>query len=76
MVDLFGTSMSALVHAIPAITSRTGRQVIVIGGLAVMCRLARPYRATSDLDIVNRRSNHEPAQLTLLLAPSSAHEVE
>lgn len=68
VVDLFGTSMSALVHAIPAIASRTGRQVIVIGGLAVMCRLARPYRATSDLDIVNRRSNHEPAQLTLLLA--------
>jgi hypothetical protein len=42
--------------------------VVVIGGLAVVCRLARPYRATSDVDIVNHRSEHEPAQLALLLA--------
>lgn len=44
VVDLLGTSMSALVHAIPAIIARTGRPVIVIGGLAVLCRLTRPYR--------------------------------
>lgn len=67
MVDLLGTSMSALVHAIPAITARTGRPVIVIGGLAVLCRLTRPYRVTTDLDTVTRRSEHEPAQLELLL---------
>lgn len=60
--------MSALVHVVPAIVSRTGREVVLIGGLAVVCRLTRPYRATSDVDIVNRRSEHEPAQLTLLLA--------
>jgi hypothetical protein len=67
VVDLIGTSMSALVHAIPAITARTGRPVIVIGGLAVTCRLTRPYRATTDLDTVNRRSDHERPQLDLLL---------
>ncbi len=40
VVDLLGTSMSALAFAIPAIVSRTGRQVVVIGGLAVVCRLS------------------------------------
>jgi hypothetical protein len=60
--------MSALVHAIPATATRTGRDVIVVGGLAVVCRLAHPYRATSDLDTVHRRANDEPAQLELLIA--------
>jgi hypothetical protein len=68
VVDLLGSSMSALVQVIPAIASRTGRRVVVIGGLAVVCRLERPYRATSDVDIVNRRGEHEPAQLELLIA--------
>lgn len=53
VIDLVGTSMSGLVQAIPVIAARTGREVIVIGGLAVVCRLNRPYRATSDLDTVN-----------------------
>lgn len=60
--------MNALAHAIPAIAKRTGRDVIVVGGLAVVCRLTHPYRATSDLDTVNRRRTGEPAQLELLLA--------
>jgi hypothetical protein len=68
VVNLLGTSMSALVHAIPAITSRTGRKVVVIGGLAVVCRLTGAYRATSDLDIVSRCGEHERPQLELLLA--------
>jgi hypothetical protein len=60
--------MSALVLAIPAIAERTGREVIVVGGLAVVCRLTHPYRATLDLDTVNRRRTGEPAQLELLIA--------
>jgi hypothetical protein len=68
VVDFLGSPMSALLHAIPAVTARTGRDVILIGGLAVVCRLTLPYRATSDLDTVNRRSGVEPAQLELLLA--------
>jgi hypothetical protein len=39
-----------------------------VGGLAVICRLTTPYRATSDLDTVNRRKADEPAQLELLIA--------
>jgi hypothetical protein len=67
VIDLGGTSMSALALAIPAIAERTGREVIVVGGLAVVCRLTHPYRATSDLDTVNRRHDDEPAQLELLI---------
>ena len=48
--------MTALVCAIPATEALTGKPVTVVGGLAVICRLTRPYRATSDLDTVNRRS--------------------
>lgn len=68
VVDLLGTPMIALAHAIPAVAKRTGRDVIVVGGLAVVCRLTRPYRATSDLDTVNRRRDDEPPQLELLVA--------
>jgi hypothetical protein len=68
VINLIGTSMSALALAIPAIRQRTGREVIVVGGLAVVCRLTHPHRVTSDLDTVNRRRNDEAAQLELLVA--------
>jgi hypothetical protein len=60
--------MSALVRAIPATEALTGTPVIIVGGLAVICRLARPYRATSDLDTVNRRIGDGPRQLEVLIA--------
>ncbi len=72
VVDLAGTSMSALVFAIPAILSRTGRPAVVIGGLAVVCRLTRPHRVTSDLDTVNRRATGEAPQLQLLVASGAS----
>jgi hypothetical protein len=46
--------------------------VIIVGGLAVICRLSTPYRATTDLDTVNRRRHGEPAQLEVLLATPGA----
>jgi hypothetical protein len=66
-VDLAGSAMSALVHAIPITAERTGRPVVLIGGLAVICRLDSPYRATTDVDTVNRRRGVEPSQLDLLI---------
>lgn len=66
-VDLAGSSMSALVHAIPIAVERTGRPVVLIGGLAVICRLGSPYRATTDVDTVDRRRGDAPSQLDLLL---------
>ncbi|WP_189030223.1 prevent-host-death protein [Nocardia rhizosphaerihabitans] len=59
--------MTALVHAIPETQARTGKPVVVIGGLAVICRVSGPHRATSDLDTVNRRRAGEPSQLQVLV---------
>ena len=67
VVDLARTSMVALVRAIPVTAALTGSPVIVVGGLAVLCRLSRPYRATSDLDIVHRRIGAQTPQLELFV---------
>ncbi len=67
-VVLFGTGMSAIVAAISITEATTGSPVIVVGGLAVLCRLSRPHRATTDLDTVNRRRAGDPSQLELLVA--------
>lgn len=64
--------MLALVQAVPEIEARSGKPAIIIGGLAVICRLGGGYRATSDLDTVNRRSVDEPAQLEVLVSSGAA----
>jgi len=46
----------------------TQQGVIVIGGLAVICRLSTAYRATTDLDIVDRHDDAKEPQLHILLA--------
>ena len=73
-LSLLGTSMSALGHAIQQAQTLIGQPVTVIGGLAVMCRLSTPHRATSDLDIVNHRVGTENSQLELLVAHSAPAE--
>ena len=60
--------MAAIVAAIPVIAQQTGRPVIVVGGLAVLCRLSTPYRATTDLDTVSRLHAGQASQLELLIA--------
>lgn len=67
IVDLTGKSMLAIVQAIPELEARTGRKAIVIGGLAVLCRLGTAYRVTGDLDTVSRRAAGDPPQLDVLL---------
>jgi hypothetical protein len=67
VVELAGPSMLAIVRAIPELEARTGRKATVIGGLAVLCRLAAAYRATSDLDTASRRATGETPQLDVLL---------
>lgn len=70
-VALHGPYMASIIAAIPIAERMTGRQVIVIGGLAVLCRLSTPYRATTDLDTVTRRQEGQVGQLELLLAAGS-----
>lgn len=60
--------MTRLVGAVPVVAEQTGRAVILVGGLAVMCRLLTPYRATTDLDTVDRRTADEESQLELLVS--------
>jgi hypothetical protein len=43
--------MTRLVSAIPVIAERTGRAVVLVGGLAVMCRLSAPYRVSLELSV-------------------------
>jgi hypothetical protein len=73
-VELLGAQMSALAYAIRTTQILTGRPVTVIGGLAVVCRVSSPHRATSDLDIVNRRTGDEAPQLELLISKSAPAE--
>lgn len=67
VVDLTGKPMLAIVQAIPELEARTGRKAVVIGGLAVLCRLGTAYRATGDLDTASRRAAGDPPQLDVLL---------
>jgi hypothetical protein len=60
--------MTRLVSAIPVIAEQTGRAVVLVGGLAVMCRLVAPYRVTTDLDTVDRLAVGERPQLELLVS--------
>lgn len=68
VVHLHGAAMAPLAHAIVATEAITDRPITVVGGLAVICRLNRPYRATSDLDTVHRRRPGDRPQLEILMA--------
>jgi len=53
-VTFLGDAMAAVVQGVKEVRALIGQPPVVVGGLAVMCRLAVPYRATTDLDIVDR----------------------
>ncbi|HEY6798908.1 MAG TPA: nucleotidyl transferase AbiEii/AbiGii toxin family protein [Kineosporiaceae bacterium] len=52
-----------------------GRPPVIVGGLAVLSRLSSPYRATVDLDVVDRLAGRVPA-LEVLRAADGAEPVE
>jgi len=43
--------MAAVVQGVDEVRTLIGHSPVVVGGLAVMCRLSDPYRATTDLDL-------------------------
>jgi hypothetical protein len=53
-VTFVGDAMAAVVRGVEEVRILIGQPPVVVGGLAVMCRLASPYRATTDLDVVDR----------------------
>jgi hypothetical protein len=67
VVELTGSAMLAVVQAIPEVTRILGHPVTVVGGLAVISRLGGAYRATTDLDTVQKRAASEASDLQVLL---------
>jgi hypothetical protein len=73
-VIFIGDAMAAVVQGVEEVRLLIGQPPVVVGGLAVMCRLSNPYRATTDLDVVDRLLGEMP-QLQVLRAASGAQPV-
>jgi hypothetical protein len=74
-VTFLGVAMAAVVQGIIEVRTLIGRPPVVIGGLAVLSRLSSPYRATVDLDVVDRLLGDVP-HLEVLRAADGATPVE
>lgn len=74
-VTFLGDAMAAVVQGVNEVRTLISRPPVVVGGLAVMCRLSAPYRATTDLDVVDRLRGGLP-QLQVLRATPGAESVE
>jgi hypothetical protein len=59
-VRFIGDAMAAVVQGVEEVRTLIGQSPVVVGGLAVMCRLSDPYRATTDLDVVDRLLGEVP----------------
>ncbi|WP_091116457.1 prevent-host-death protein [Nocardioides psychrotolerans] len=67
--------MAAVVQGVSEVRRLLGEPPVIVGGLAVLARLSIPYRATVDLDIVDRLSGNVP-HLEVLRASGDAESVE
>jgi len=65
--------MTPVVHALIEVSDALDPRPVVVGGLAVLSRLQRPYRATVDLDVVDRGSGKTP-YLEVLRATDGAKD--
>jgi hypothetical protein len=74
-VTFVGDAMAAVVHGIIEVRTLLGQPPVIVGGLAVLARLSNPYRATVDLDVVDRLLGDTP-HLELLRAADGAEPVE
>lgn len=74
-VEFLGEGMAAVIQAIIDVERLVGSPPVIVGGLAVLCRLSTQHRATTDLDIVDRRLGSRP-QLELLRAVLGAQSVQ
>ena len=74
-VAFVGDAMTAVVQGVAEVRSLLGQPPVIVGGLAVLSRLSNPYRATVDLDVVDRLLGNTP-QLEVLRAAVGAEPVE
>lgn len=70
-----GDGMATIVQGVDEVRRLLGEPPVVVGGLAVLSRLSTPYRATLDLDVVDRLSG-EVSHLEVLRASDGAEAVE
>lgn len=73
-VQFVGSAMAGVVQAVDAVADVIGERPVVVGGLAVMCRLGSPHRATTDLDIVDRRGPGRESTLEVLRSSQGAKD--
>ncbi len=74
-VRFVGDGLAAVVQGIIEVHTLIGQPPVVVGGLAVLARLSQPYRATVDLDVVDRLRGAVP-QLEVLRGADGAHAIE
>lgn len=74
-VVFVGDQMAAIIEALAQVSETTGDVPVVIGGLAVLSRLSTPYRATTDLDVVDRLRGGEPHLSILRRVPAARDDV-
>ena len=67
--------MAAVVQGVTEVGALIGQPPVIVGGLAVLSRLSSPYRATTDLDVVDRLRSEQP-HLEVLRAADGAEPVE
>ena len=65
-VLLVGDETRRLVEAIRVVAEIIGETPTVVGGIAVLCRVHRAYRATSDLDTLSYRDHRSTGDLDTL----------
>lgn len=74
-VTLVGDSMASIVQGVIEVRRLIGQPPVIVGGLAVLARLSNQYRATIDLDLVDRLRGDLP-QLEVLRAAEGSEPVE
>lgn len=74
-VTFTGNAMTSVVLGVAEVAKFIGEPPVIIGGLAVLSRLTSPYRATVDLDLVDRLRGASP-HLEVLRAVDGSQPVE
>ena len=74
-VTFVGDAMAPVVQGVVEVRRLIGQPPVIVGGLAVLCRLSNPYRVTIDLDLVDRLRGEVP-QLEVLRAAEGSESVE
>jgi hypothetical protein len=70
-----GDAMAAVVQGVTEVRTLIGQPPVIVGGLAVLARLSSPYRATVDLDVVDRLLGEVP-HLEVLRASIGAESID